>query len=226
MQRVALARVLVTDPSLLLLDEPMSNLDAALRASLRGELKRIQKDLGQSVLYVTHDQVEAMSLSDRIAIMHEGRLLQLGTPDEIYNRPANRFVAEFIGDPPINMLGCEVISTSGDIVARTALQASTKLGRGRLPVGRYLLAVRPHDLSIVAQPNASAITGSVRFIENLGAENVVHVEYGDELAAVVTPPGVVSVDDKVEVEINPHRAHLIDTQSGAVVALDREAMAA
>ena len=128
MQRVALARVLVMRPALLLLDEPMSNLDASLRASLRGELKAIQKEMGQTVLYVTHDQVEAMTMSDRIAVMRDGRLLQVASPLEIYRRPQDRFVAEFIGDPPINLLPCRVERERGQLHAATACHAGLPLG--------------------------------------------------------------------------------------------------
>ena len=132
MQRVALGRALVTEPRLLLLDEPMSNLDAHLRQQLRTELKQIQAALDQTVLYVTHDQLEAMSMSDRIAVMHEGRLQQLGTPDAIYHRPVNRFVAEFIGDPPINVLPCSALREADDV--RVDLRAR----RGGAPAGRRL----------------------------------------------------------------------------------------
>ena len=111
MQRVALARTLGTQPELLLLDEPMSNLDAEIRAHLRGELRQVQKSLGQTVLYVTHDQAEALSMSDRIAVMRDGEIVQVASPDDVYHRPVNRFVAEFIGDPPLNLIPCEVVAT-------------------------------------------------------------------------------------------------------------------
>jgi multiple sugar transport system ATP-binding protein len=226
MQRVALARVLVTNPSLLLLDEPMSNLDAAVRSSLRSELKRIQTDLGQSVLYVTHDQVEAMSMSDRIAIMSAGEILQIGTPEEIYHHPVNRFVAEFIGDPPINVLKCELRTIGGDVVAETILSHSIPLGRGNVRKGEYVLAIRPHDLVLdrAASPESS---GLVRLIENLGAERVVHVEHRNELAAVMTGQGAPAIGERVGLALNPGaHAHLIDVESGAVMQLGQEALAA
>ncbi len=221
MQRVALARVLVTNPELLLLDEPMSNLDAADRFALRSELKRIQKDLGQSVLYVTHDQVEAMSMSDRIAIMRDGEILQIGTPEEIYHHPSNRFVAEFIGDPPINLLSCEVKTRGGEIIVHTRAIEAIRLGRGRIPHHEYLLAVRPHDLTLAPASDDGA-AGIVRFVENFGAEDVAHVQYGEELVAIVTAHQRVRVEDRVDTIINAHRAHLIDRRSGAVIVIDRE----
>jgi multiple sugar transport system ATP-binding protein len=226
MQRVALARVLVTNPSLLLLDEPMSNLDAAVRASLRSELKRIQIDLGQSVLYVTHDQIEAMSMSDRIAIMCAGEILQIGTPEEIYHHPINRFVAEFIGDPPINMLKCELRTVGGELVADTILSHAIPLGRGNVRKGEYVLAIRPHDLVLVtAAPSESLAV--VRLIENLGAERIVHVAHRNELAAVVTGHDAPAVGEEVGLALNPGaRIHLIDAESGAVIPLGQEALAA
>jgi ABC-type sugar transport system ATPase subunit len=225
MQRVALARVLVTRPSLLLLDEPMSNLDAALRASLRSELKQIQRDLGQTVLYVTHDQVEAMSMSDRIAVMSEGRLLQVGSPDEIYHRPAARFVAEFIGDPPINMLPCEVVATDRGPRLRTPLHDLAARGIAASP-GRHLLAIRPHDVEALREPGRDTAPATVVLVENLGAEHVVHVGYGDGLLSVVTPPGFATIGDTVHLRLELARAHIVDAASGAILARGLEACAA
>jgi ABC-type sugar transport system ATPase subunit len=221
MQRVAIARVLVTEPELLLLDEPMSNLDASVRASLRGELKKIQKDLGQTVLYVTHDQIEAMSMSDRIAVMRDGELLQVGSPEEIYHRPINRFVAEFIGDPPINMLSCEVSISGGAIAVRTALHGPAEMGRARISPGHHLLAIRPHDLVLSKTQSEGAAPTTVRFVENLGSEHVVHVDYGDELAAVTTEPRFAEAGDTVYLSVNLRRGHLIDRASDEVVSFER-----
>src|SRR5258708_4665735 len=156
-------------------------IDAARRATLRGELKQIQRELGQTVLYVTHDQLEAMSMSDRIAIMKDGEILQIAAPDEIYDRPCNRFVAEFIGDPPINIVACDVAQAAGGVVVSTALHAGLELGRRDLAAGRHLLGFRPHDVEIgpAAVPGSAAAT--VRFVEALGAESVLHVPYADVL---------------------------------------------
>lgn len=217
MQRVAIARVLVTEPELLLLDEPMSNLDAALRASLRGELKQIQKDLGQTVLYVTHDQVEAMSMSDRIAVMRAGELLQVGSPDEIYHRPVDRFVAEFIGDPPINLVSCDALDNGTEIAVRTALHGPIALGRIDLAPGAQLLAIRPHDLTLGKAPGPGLAATSVRFVENLGSEHVLHVDYGEALVAVSVEPGYAGIGDTVYLGINERRAHVIERETGRVV---------
>lgn len=224
MQRVALGRTLATEPKLLLLDEPMSNLDAAIRASLRGELRRIQRKLRQSVLYVTHDQVEAMAMSDRIAVMRDGSILQIGTPDDIYYRPANRFVAEFIGDPPINILDCDIVQTGGRLAANTAAQSAIELGRGSLPEARCLLAVRPHDVSLIRTPGADK--GVVSLVEHFGADNVAHIAVGSELITVMTAHNEVQVGDRVGLRIKGENAHIIDAKTGNILNIEREAMVA
>jgi ABC-type sugar transport system ATPase subunit len=221
MQRVAIARVLVTEPGLLLLDEPMSNLDAALRASLRGELKQIQKGLSQTVLYVTHDQVEAMAMSDRIAVMRGGELQQVGTSDEIYHQPASRFVAEFIGDPPINIMPCEVSLSGRSVAVRTALHGPLELGEGQIPPGQHWLAVRPHDIRLRRDAGKGTAGTRVQFIENLGAEHVLHVEHGDQLVAVTADPGFAAVGDTVHIALDLRRAHLINASDDRVVQLRR-----
>jgi ABC-type sugar transport system ATPase subunit len=175
MQRVAVARALITEPRLLLLDEPMSNLDASLRLSLRSELKLIQKELGQTVLYVTHDQTEAMAMSDRIAIMQSGEIEQLGTPEDVYSRPATRFVAEFIGDPPMNLIDCTVERSGARAAATTVLHGPLELGRIDVPEGSHILGIRPHDLQLSKNRLADGAETTVAFVENLGAEQIFHV---------------------------------------------------
>jgi len=213
MQRVAIARVLVTEPRLLLLDEPMSNLDAGLRASLRSELKQIQKSLGQTVLYVTHDQVEAMAMSDRIAVMRQGVIEQIGTPHEIYHRPRTRFVAEFIGDPPINLVPCQVAQGR----AATALHEAIALRVSDAPQGRHLLGIRPHDLKLAREKSAGAARTIVRFVENLGAEHVAYVDYGDAIAAAIMRPGFAAPGDQLWASVNAARVHLIRGDNDQVV---------
>jgi ABC-type sugar transport system ATPase subunit len=210
MQAVALARVLITEPELLLLDEPMSNLDAADRADLRGELKQLQKRLDQTVLYVTHDQVEAMSMSDRIAVMRDGLIMQVGSPEEIYRRPANRFVAEFIGDPPINVLPCEVRQSGREIEVSTACHGDIRLGAAEIDAGEHWLAVRPHVFKAGREPGKGTAPTAVRFVENFGSEHVLHVDYGDRLARVVVPPGFAEGLDTVHIGLDAGAVHLID----------------
>lgn len=224
MQRVAIARVLVTQPELLLLDEPMSNLDASLRASLRGELKQIQKDLDQTILYVTHDQVEAMSMSDRIAVMQGGSLLQIGSPDEIYHRPINRFIAEFIGDPPINIIDCEVSVSGSQVAVKTARIDTFELGSGTVAPGYQLLGIRPHEVTLSTKPGTGLAQSVVRFVENFGAEHVLHIDHGDDLIAAVAEPHFASVGDTVYFGINNDRIHLIDSHSGDVAEVSRQGL--
>jgi multiple sugar transport system ATP-binding protein len=221
MQRVALGRVLLTEPELILLDEPMSNLDAVFRANLRSELKQIQRELAQTVLYVTHDQAEAMSMSDRIAIMRAGEVQQIGTPDEIYDHPRNRFVAEFIGDPPINILAGEISIEGGKAVASTARQRGIVLGRGPAAAGRCLLAIRPHDIRVSHAPATDSTPASVRFVENLGAEHVLHLDYAGDMLRAVTAPGFAAEDDTVHLSLPGDQIHLIDRASEEVVPLAR-----
>lgn len=217
MQRVALARVLVTEPALLLLDEPMSNLDALTRADLRVELKLIQRDLGQSVLYVTHDQVEAMAMSDRIAVMHDGVIEQIGTPTDIYERPATRFVAEFIGDPPINVIGCDVVQRPSGTLALAATGHAIELPKVDIPQGEQLVAIRPHDVRIGTEPGNGAVRARVAFLENLGAEHVLHVQMGGQLISSVVRPGTASVGDMVWASMPTGKCHLMERQGGRVV---------
>jgi spermidine/putrescine ABC transporter ATP-binding subunit len=152
-QRVALARTLVVEPTVLLLDEPLSNLDAVIRTSVREELRRLQRRLGITTIYVTHDQEEAMVLSDRVAVMNRGSVVQVGTPSELYRRPATEFVAQFVGSN--NILGARLVSSHGDALVMEVdsgerLVAKASMG---LPVGsRVLVCVRPEKLRILTEP--------------------------------------------------------------------------
>ena len=226
MQRVALARALVTRPELLLLDEPMSNLDAALRTALRTELKHIQLELDQTVLYVTHDQVEAMSMSDRIAVMQSGILVQVGSPEQIYRRPTNRFVAEFIGDPPANIVACEVTVVGDRVTVATALHEGIHIGRGDPGAGQYLLMVRPHQFLLHKEPVGAAALSRVQLVENFGSEHVYHVEYGTELVAVVGVPDYCQEGDDIYVGLDSDDLLLIDPRASETIVLESQRAAA
>lgn len=220
MQRVALARVLIVEPKLLLLDEPMSNLDASVRASLRGELRQIQRARGQTLFYVTHDQAEALSMSDRIAVMRGGKLLQIGTPEEIYRRPTNRFVAEFIGDPPINVFACDAHCHGGSIVVDVPRFGKVAEGRGVIAAGRHMLGVRPHDVIVDHAATPGSIQTTVRFVENFGAEHVLHLEYLNELIRATTVPGFADVGTNVHMRFDMTHAHLIEAGTDRIVPID------
>jgi multiple sugar transport system ATP-binding protein len=183
-QRVALARAMVRKPRAFLMDEPLTNLDAELRADMRTELKHLQQRLGTTMVYVTHDQVEAMALGHRIAIMREGRLEQLGTPLEVYDRPATLFCARFIGSPPMNLVDVEL--TNGSLTGPGGLQIAAPDG---LWVGAKLVAgLRPESLEVTAPGADGAVAGRVVSEEALGDEVIYVVETGGADLRVRMPP--------------------------------------
>jgi ABC-type sugar transport system ATPase subunit len=179
-QRVATAKAIVRHPSVFLLDEPLASLDAALRLGLRAELVNLQKRLGTTMIFVTHDQTEAMTMGDRIAIMRSGRLEQIGPPDEIYARPETGFVAAFVGSPPMNLIHGVVIDEAGQRVftaagVRIALGAADKVSSGQ----QVVLGVRPEHLA-VADPSATAtISAKVFAVEHLGRESILIADGAD-----------------------------------------------
>src|SRR3984957_8710192 len=218
MQRVALARALVTRPSLLLLDEPMSNLDASVRSRLRSELKLIQREFGQTILYVTHDQIEAMSMADRIVIMRDGAIEQSGTPAEVYRRPRNQYVAQFLGEPTINFLECTTEQRSGEPVLCTLPNGPLHLRGGIGFEGTTPLAIRPHHVRVDHRAGLDSGAAKVADIENLGSEHVLHLDYAGQHLAAMAPPGFASIGEIVYVTFDLSRAHLIDPANGVVVA--------
>ena len=155
-QRVAVARALVRDPSLYLLDEPLSNLDAKLRAQMRAEISALHQRVGKTFVYVTHDQVEAMTMATRIVVLNEGRVQQIGTPDEIYARPANTFVARFVGSPPMNLLDVTVSGTTAHITD-SSLRLNVPGPHGD---GPHVLGLRPENLSIARSGEDNVLTGT------------------------------------------------------------------
>jgi multiple sugar transport system ATP-binding protein len=169
MQRVAIGRALVRDPSIFLMDEPLSSLDAKLRAELRLELKRIQVELGATILYVTHDQVEAMTMASRIGVIRDGELLQLGTPREIYEDPDDRYVASRLGTPQINFLPASLLPEVA------------------MPAGTATIGIRTEHLRI-AKANGGGLVGRVHRIEHLGDQNHVHLEYRSQMLVTLADP--------------------------------------
>jgi sn-glycerol 3-phosphate transport system ATP-binding protein/multiple sugar transport system ATP-binding protein len=182
-QRVALARALVRQPQAFLMDEPLTNLDAEIRADMRTEIKHLQARLGTTMVYVTHDQLEAMSLGHRIAILNKGRLEQVGTPMEVYDRPATLFCARFIGSPPMNLLPVEVADGALRGTGGLALRPPDGLARGRAVVA----GVRPEALELVA-PGEDAVPARVVSEEALGDEVIYVVEAGGQDLRVRMPP--------------------------------------
>ncbi len=178
-QRVALGRALVKEPDVLLFDEPLSNLDARLRLTMRGEIKHLQKDLGITSIYVTHDQVEAMTMADRIAVMNGGHLQAFDAPDELYSRPKTQFVAGFVGNPPMNFVSVEVSRSNGRFVAETdllRLEVGGDRGEGAAGYnGAVVMGIRPEDIQI---SGAGDIAGEIFIVEPLGREDLIDVRVG------------------------------------------------
>jgi multiple sugar transport system ATP-binding protein len=224
LQKVALGRSMIVRPAIFLLDEPFSNLDAAFRAYMRAELKRIQHEIGQTMVYVTHDQVEAMSMADRVAVMNLGVLQQYGTPSELYNRPENRFVANFIGSVLNNFLPCAyedgTIKLVGgeakpiDVADRSAALAE-RIGAG----GRLTASIRPELVRLVPPGSPEAVLRArISIVEPLGAKDVIHMTYdGLDVRAVGAPGERPSVGDNVGLAFDPASMHLFDDETGNVL---------
>jgi ABC-type sugar transport system ATPase subunit len=217
-QRVALGRAMARSPKIFLMDEPLSNLDAKLRATMRGELKRFHLDLGTTSIYVTHDQLEAMTMSDLVAVMDAGVIQQFGTPEDIYDTPANLFVAGFIGSPPMNF--CDgVVAAAGGLpalrVADHAVPLPAWLPRG-LEGRKLTLGIRPQDVQLASPDDAAAIPGRVWMVELTGSERLVEVEIAPklritaEVRSTINPP----IDSPAAVAFPPGRLHLFDPETG------------
>ncbi len=218
-QRVAVGRAVVRNPSVFLMDEPLSNLDAALRVRTRTEIRRLQRELGVTSIFVTHDQEEAMVLSDRVAIMRAGELQQLGPPMEVYRNPANLFVASFIGSPAMNMLDASAQLTGQGVVARVATQTVMlphSVARGDWTgERRVLLGLRPTDLGIVA-PDTAELRGRVFLVEPVGPFAYVDVDLeGWAIKATVDPDHAPATGDVVGLSFAPGRACLFDPETEA-----------
>ncbi|MCE0764863.1 ABC transporter ATP-binding protein [Pseudonocardia kujensis] len=214
-QRVALGRALVRDPGAFLLDEPLSNLDATLRTATRAELTDLHRRLRSTFVYVTHDQIEAMTMATRIAVLNGGRLEQVGTPEEVYDAPASTFVAGFIGSPAIGLLPAEVRGADGELRA-VGDGVDMPLGPGHDASGReVLVGARPEHLRIGTGAVGPEWRGTVRLVENLGGEEVAHVTVGGGRVALRGPrPLGLAVGDAVRLTCDPDRIHLFCATSG------------
>ena len=208
-QRVALARAMVRRPKVFLMDEPLSNLDAKLRGHMRAELKHMQHSLGITTIYVTHDQVEAMTLAHRVALLEDGKLMQLDTPRTIYNDPANLFVAGFIGSPPMNMM-------RGALEDGAFVKQGVKIATGvKGSHPSVVLGVRPEDGAIVAS-GQGAISGEVFATELIGDHTLVTATSGPDSIAVKAPKDFqANVGEPVAIDFQANRLYLFDAESGA-----------
>jgi len=220
-QRVALARAIVKRPDILLFDEPLSNLDARLRNEMRVEIKRLQKEIGITSVFVTHDQREALTMADRVALLHDGRLEAYATPQELYDEPRNRFVAEFIGDPRVNLVPVDVErsdSTTRILAPEMSMRLELKGGAAtdQLPP-RAVLAIRPEHMRLTgADQHDVDIRGEVYVTEPSGREQIVAVRTGDQTLSVVAPADLrAEIGQAIGLVLDRDRLHLFDTETGA-----------
>jgi len=211
-QRVAIGRVLVRNPKVFLFDEPLSNLDAKLRMEMRAELKRLHRMLSSTVVYVTHDQIEAMTLATRIAVMRDGVVEQIGTPEDVYQRPETLFVAEFVGSPPMNMLPATLgregltIDSSGE-----CLPGPWKSETPR----EVILGLRPEDLRLAEATDTLAVTARVDFAELTGPNVLVFAQKdGRQFVASLPPHSRVAIDSMARLAISAANMHVFDRKTG------------
>ncbi|BBE74010.1 ABC transporter ATP-binding protein [Oharaeibacter diazotrophicus] len=227
-QRVAIGRAMVRQPRVFLFDEPLSNLDAALRVQMRIELARLHDRLGVTMIYVTHDQVEAMTLADKIVVLRDGRVEQVGSPLTLYHRPVNRFVAGFIGSPTMNFLPVE-------LVAASAAGATVKLGSGATvdvpvdgsklkPGAKLTLGIRPEHTAAAAD---GPLTGEVMVVERLGGQTYLYVQVGGPDLMIVETDGDsrVRVHERVAIAFKPADCHLFDADGLTVPPLQPHVLA-
>ena len=207
-QRVALARAIVREPRAYLMDEPLSNLDARLRVQMRGELKRLQLQLGTTTIYVTHDQAEAMTLASRVAVMKRGKLQQFDTPLNIYNHPANRFVAEFVGSPSMNFI-------DGRIDGGVFMSELIRIPVTREHTNQITIGIRPEHIQVFTEPENGAIAATVYVTELMGNETFVFLSVGSNRLIARAPADFrADVESPVWLRIVAEKAHFFDSQTG------------
>ncbi len=221
-QRVAIGRAIVRKPKIFLFDEPLSNLDAALRLQMRLELARLKQDLDATMIYVTHDQVEAMTLADKIVVMNGGAIEQVGTPLELYRKPANLFVAGFIGSPKMNVLAATVSRVAGDraLLELAGGVGSIELAGRRLSTGDLVtIGIRPEHLATGSIPAGHArLSGAIMVVERLGANSFAYLQLADRTAVTVELDGMsdAAAGATLEFGLPPDAVHVFDRTGRAV----------
>jgi multiple sugar transport system ATP-binding protein len=222
MQRVALGRAMVRRPKAFLMDEPLTNLDAKLRSEMRAELKRLQRDIGATTIYVTHDQVEAMSMGDKIFVMNTGLVQQTGSPAEVYDHPANLFVAGFVGSPSMNFLECIYKQEGGKSILVVGkndfnLEISDAMGKKiqTSATGVELtLGVRAEDIFIRDEASSDTVKAEVYVVEPLGSENIIDLRIAENMMKAKTLPTVLpDISQQVNVWFNKERMHIFDKKT-------------
>ena len=224
-QRVALGRALVREPKVFLMDEPLSNLDAKLRVYMRAELKRLQNELKITTIYVTHDQVEAMTMADRIAVMNEGKVQQYAPPDDVYKNPANVFVAGFIGNPPMNFIDATISERDGKYVldaGEFVYEIDNELGKTikeRATSSEVILGIRPEDMKISRDRLERGIEAEVYVVEPLGSELIADVKIGKHMIKIRTQElgFQPKMGDKVWITWNDKKIHVFDKRTEKVI---------
>ncbi|MDN5301190.1 MAG: inositol-phosphate transport system ATP-binding protein [Thermoanaerobacteraceae bacterium] len=219
-QRVALARALVKEPGMLLLDEPLSNLDSGLRISMRAEIKKLQKELGITTVFVTHDQTEALSMCDRIAVMNKGKLQDFGTPEDLYMRPKNLFIAGFIGNPPMNFLEVSYIRENNKVVLKEeyfeiSLPQNVERNYVKKQSGdKVILGIRPENMTL-GDEEPNTIKGEIYVVEPLGRDKLVDIIIGKNRIKIIAPQNYKgNMGDRVIVHIDLENIHLFDSIDG------------
>jgi ABC-type sugar transport system ATPase subunit len=209
-QRVALGRALVKEPQLLLFDEPLSNLDARLRLTMRAEIKRLQMELGITSIYVTHDQVEAMTMADRVAVMKDGKLQAYSTPDELYDRPRTLFIAGFVGSPPMNFLNVEVVQENSEYHARREgfdVVVPPERGEKAAGKGKVILGTRPEDVTI----SDEGTPAEVFIVEPLGRDDLINIHIGEASIHVLADPVLgLKMGQNVRLDFNTRKVQFFD----------------
>jgi multiple sugar transport system ATP-binding protein len=212
-QRVAIGRAIVRQPKVFLFDEPLSNLDAQLRGEMRSEIKKLHQRLGATIIYVTHDQVEAMTLADRIAVLSAGRVMQYASPSEIYNQPAAVFVAGFTGSPPMNLVPCKFAGGAADLGAGVPVALPAQLASKS--VANAMFGIRPENISLSPLAGAVTVPASVVITEPLGAETLVTFKIGAaEMVARCSAQFSAKSGESMSVHLDSSHMHLFDADSG------------
>ena len=215
-QRVAMGRAIVRDPDVFLFDEPLSNLDAKLRVKMRSEIKELHRQLKTTVVYVTHDQIEAMTMADRIIVLEDGNVFQIGKPLELYDNPANRFVATFIGSPSMNMLPAVVAGNMQlNLADGQRVSVPTTLAIG----AEVELGIRPEDLHLSSEATGCSINATVNLVEPTGAESLISGKVGDDvILAAIRDRCNASFGEDLRFSFDPAKAHIFEKSSGLRVA--------
>lgn len=223
-QRVATGRAIVREPDVFLMDEPLSNLDAKLRLHMRTELQRLQEDLNTTTIYVTHDQKEAMTMSDYVVVLNHGELQQVASPEELYENPANKFVADFIGSPPMNFF--DVKFDEDQLIGngfQYSLPSEDRTTVREHPTNRFTLGIRPENIHLGDEENDASISAVVDLVESIGSDKYLYLRIGEtECTARVPSQTSVSAGESILVRFDESCLHLFDTETEENVLVTRE----